>query len=355
MRLTAATHAPTPAWVDTLASRIGVTRLADVTHLDYVGMPVFQAVRPTSRSYVVTQGKGLDDTQAKISAVVEAAELFCAERVEPDVRAPLCDVAARLRYDVYALPCTAPPRPYGGVVMDFVRAEAVAGGSGDLVPLSAFSTDYRVGDLPAASPFRRTTNGLGAGPTLDRAVLHGLFEVIERDALSRGASHPLAVEPTDEGIDRLAEAIAAAGLSLHLTWLEHPTQVPVVRADVHEPGTSVAFVGACAAATGSAAVRGAVIEALQSRLAFLTGTRDDLDDAHYAAFRRAGGMTAVPDRARVSIRDLPTVDDDAASLAARVTRTTGFAPLYVDIGRRELALAVVFVLAPGLAFSARLH
>ena len=38
---------------------VGITRLADVTGLDRVGLPVVLAVRPLGRSLAVSQGKGL--------------------------------------------------------------------------------------------------------------------------------------------------------------------------------------------------------------------------------------------------------------------------------------------------------
>ena len=59
----------------------GITRLADLTGLDRVGVPVWSAVRPRTRSLSVSQGKGIDATQAEVSAVVEAIELWCAERI----------------------------------------------------------------------------------------------------------------------------------------------------------------------------------------------------------------------------------------------------------------------------------
>src|SRR5690349_14780816 len=42
------------------ARALGITRIADVTGLDYLGLPVFMAVRPNARSLSVCQGKGLD-------------------------------------------------------------------------------------------------------------------------------------------------------------------------------------------------------------------------------------------------------------------------------------------------------
>src|SRR5688500_16778254 len=52
----------------------GITRIADVTGLDGLGIPVALVVRPNSRAFSVLQGKGLDFTAAKVSGAMEALE-----------------------------------------------------------------------------------------------------------------------------------------------------------------------------------------------------------------------------------------------------------------------------------------
>ena len=44
--------------------RLGITRLANVTGLDIIGLPVFMAVRPNARGISVAQGKGWDASSA---------------------------------------------------------------------------------------------------------------------------------------------------------------------------------------------------------------------------------------------------------------------------------------------------
>lgn len=45
----------------------GITRVADVTGLDTIGVPVVMVVRPNARSLSVSQGKGLSIVAAWIS------------------------------------------------------------------------------------------------------------------------------------------------------------------------------------------------------------------------------------------------------------------------------------------------
>ena len=61
---------------------MGITRIANVTGLDRIGIPVVMACRPNARSLAVSQGKGLTLEAAKASAVMEAIELHHAERIE---------------------------------------------------------------------------------------------------------------------------------------------------------------------------------------------------------------------------------------------------------------------------------
>ena len=64
-------------WRDLMAMReaLGITRIADITGLDRLGIPVMQAVRPFSLSNAVSQGKGASLAQAAISAILESAEV----------------------------------------------------------------------------------------------------------------------------------------------------------------------------------------------------------------------------------------------------------------------------------------
>src|SRR5271167_229363 len=61
---------------------LGITRLARLTGLDYLGIPVWSAIRPNARTLAVSQGKGVDDDAAAASAMMEAIEGATAERAD---------------------------------------------------------------------------------------------------------------------------------------------------------------------------------------------------------------------------------------------------------------------------------
>src|SRR2546428_8332196 len=73
----------TLARVRPLFPMFGITRLANVTGLDRIGIPVWLCVRPNARCLSVSQGKGLDDDLARVSAVIESIELHHAQGVGP--------------------------------------------------------------------------------------------------------------------------------------------------------------------------------------------------------------------------------------------------------------------------------
>src|SRR6185503_10372673 len=86
------------------AGLVGVTRVADVTRLDSIGIPTYQAIRPTARTVAVSQGKAATPELAKLSALMESIELWHAEQPpNPVVRASARDLGEGLGYPVDAL------------------------------------------------------------------------------------------------------------------------------------------------------------------------------------------------------------------------------------------------------------
>ncbi len=61
---------------------MGITRVANVTGLDRIGIPVVMVCRPNARSLAVSQGKGIDIDAATVSGLMESVELYHAEHIE---------------------------------------------------------------------------------------------------------------------------------------------------------------------------------------------------------------------------------------------------------------------------------
>jgi len=66
-----------------LLAGFGITRLANITGLDTIGIPVWTVVRPLSLSLSVSQGKGITHELATVSGIMESIEVFHAEQRRP--------------------------------------------------------------------------------------------------------------------------------------------------------------------------------------------------------------------------------------------------------------------------------
>ena len=71
--------------IESQAGKFGITRVANITGLDRIGIPVTLAIRPNSRSVAVSQGKGRTLDDAKASALMEAIEIWHAENFSAPV------------------------------------------------------------------------------------------------------------------------------------------------------------------------------------------------------------------------------------------------------------------------------
>src|ERR687891_2259925 len=78
--------ATTLARVQPYLAALGITRIANVTGLDRIGVPVVMVCRPNSRSLAVSQGKGVTLDAAKASGLMEAIELYHAEHALLDLK-----------------------------------------------------------------------------------------------------------------------------------------------------------------------------------------------------------------------------------------------------------------------------
>jgi ribosomal protein S12 methylthiotransferase accessory factor len=270
-----------------IAAAAGVTRIGDVTGFDRIGVPVFQAVRPMSRSLSVSQGKGWHRPQARLSALMEALELHCGERCRPaDRRGSLRALGphwGRAGSDL---------DPY----RDWLVATDLAGGGSCLVPRERICLDMTgpVPDLAVCS------DGMGAGATIDEATLAGLCEVIEREAharwqaLSRRERAATAIDPAsvaDGDAAALLNLIARAGCRVHLWEIGGEIGVAAFLCVIAEGSLAEARAMAPAGGTGCHPDRGvaigrAILEAAQTRVTARVGAREDFKAIHYDEARR---------------------------------------------------------------------
>ncbi|MFF3127960.1 YcaO-like family protein [Streptomyces sp. NPDC057908] len=353
---------PQETW-EALAGRLpdyGITRLARLTDLDVIGLPTWTAIRPASLTLSASQGKGLTDELARLSAVMEAIELWHVEQpLSLMARGPAAEVAPDC--PVGALPLNGPAddRALARVMWDWTPGTGLVRGTAVLLPADLVRRRAQRGDWNP-DLLRATSTGLACGNTRDEALLHGLYEVIERDVLHRdglaAGSLRTWIDPrtVDDPVGRtVVEKVCRAGMSLELALVEAAYGLPVCLAYLWSEDLPPVFAGGgCHSSPGIALTR-ALTEAAQSRLTFIAGTRDDLPSdtapAGAAVFRPARSRGLVPWGQVAGGFDSVTGSLAARVLAAAtaVEQVTGYEPVALDLSQPQGPVHAVQVVCPG--------
>lgn len=349
------------------ARALGITRLADITGLDTIGIPVATAYRPNARSLSVSQGKGTTPDAARASALMEAVEFAHAERPRLALRLDrVADVTGR-----YVDPRHLPHRD-GAVVGDdrpllWAAGISLFDGGDVVVPFDAVHLDQTT--VAAGDYLPITSNGLASGNDRAEAVVHALCELIERDATRlwelAAPERQLAtrIDPStvrDADCRALLDRCDAAGLEVALSDLASDLEVPVVlaqitarRADPFRPIAAAAGIGCHL--HPAAALRRALTEAAQTRLIDIAGARDDLEPARYARALDDDPLLHRLPALPASASQFPgyagavtdTAVGDAAHLIATL-RDAGLEPVVVDLADEAIGIPVVRVVVGGL-------
>jgi ribosomal protein S12 methylthiotransferase accessory factor len=355
-----------------LLAPMGITRIANVTGLDRVGIPVMMVVRPNSRSVAVSQGKGLTVAAAKASGVMEAAELWHAEHITK----PLKLASYReMRVDHRVADPDRLPRDGDGfepgLPILWIEGSDLIGGGSVWVPHELVSANYTL-PLPAGSGcFQASSNGLASGNHRLEAICHGLCEVVERDAatlwrLSGEARSRRAVDPAtinDPECRELLVRFAAADLAVRIWDTTSDVGVASFCCLVAERSGEFAdpeYGNGCHPTREVALLR-ALTEAAQARVTYISGTRDDYPvDAWEADYRRrrldvlgSDLLIDTADPPTVSFDEVPSftapsLEDDLDWLLTRCRATGIDQVIAVDLGKEALGLPVVRVVVPDL-------
>ncbi|MFG2681320.1 YcaO-like family protein [Streptomyces sp. NPDC048392] len=356
-------RAPEQTW-ELLAGRLdeyGITRVADLTGLDCIGLPVWTAIRPASRTLSASQGKGATALLARISATMEAIELWHIEQPLPvAAHGPAREIGSHCPLD--ALPLTVPydASVLERMVWDWTAGRGLVSGDKVLVPVDVMRRRVQ---RPEWSPdlLRATSTGLACGTTRDEALLHGLFEVVERDVLYRDGQSGgrgrtlIAADTVDDPYAReVISCLAAAQMALEIALVDGPYGLPVVLAYVWSEDLPMVFAGGGCHTSPVIALTRALTEAAQSRLTVISGTRDDLPSEPASADRvpvfRPAQRTGLADWPQTTARFAPArggFADQVADIARQVQRVTRHEPLALDLSDPAGPVHAVQVVAPG--------
>ncbi len=370
-----------------LMSRMGVTRLGEVTHLDRVGIPNYMTVRPREKGQGISyyNGKGSTKEQAAAGALMEAVERYSGESCDsPVIIASYTELEkmgdAAIRLSDVVVPTTQPVDP--DLHLEWVRGYDLIRRQATLVPLNCVVCPYESSQYPAM--FYASTNGLASGNTLEDALAHALCEVVERDAMAlaataidlspvvdellakiqqpdpghrrawRQADHPLIAHhalPTRSF--RLLSKLVRAGLDVFLRSINSPVGVPTIDCTIVEnvPGTGYSIHGGCGTHPDARiALMRALCEAAQSRVACIQGGREDLPEFIQPPVdsdpRDSLGRGTV-----VEFESLPSfqndcVDEDIEFVLQRMGSAGLDSAVAFDLTRPELGIPVVRVVVP---------
>jgi ribosomal protein S12 methylthiotransferase accessory factor len=370
-----------------LMEMIGVTRIADITGLDSIGIPNFTTVRPRERGEGISyyNGKGMTRTAAKAGALMEAIERYSGEfcdlpvhyctREEIGRRGSVVDPAEIL------VPTVIPYRP--DTALEWVEGFDLVSNTATFVPLNIVICPY---EPSHGRPriFYESTNGLASGNTREEALCHALCEIIERDAIALAAASRdlgpavarvlaqigVSPPPTDSPVPApsrplidletlpprplaLARKLRRAGLRVYLRDVTSTAGIPTLTCSIVESradGQHIAHGGSGCHPDARVAVARALTEAAQSRVAHIQGGREDLPTITATPTRfdpdQVFGGTEVSRFSEIASYEHEYVDDDIRLVLTRLS-ADGFPQVAViDLTRPELGIPVMRAVIP---------
>jgi ribosomal protein S12 methylthiotransferase accessory factor len=354
--------------------RYQITRVANITGLDRVGIPVYLAIRPNSRGLANSLGKGLEASDAKVSAIAESIESWHAEHYSGPARlSRFSELRAERRVaDPARLPHCRDSEFSPDEVIPWVEAVDLFDGAPLWVPYEMVHADATVPRVPGSGCFAFSTNGLASGNSLAEAALHGLCELIERDAIAiwKQGSHyrgkKLRLDLTTVATPScrsLLERLDAAELQA-VSWdvtsdLGVPTIVTLIvdRTACADLAPYATAFGAGSHPDRSIALLRSLTEAAQSRLASISGSRDDLTREFYAAAQSRESLewfakiAREPGRrafAAIPTREYATIEEDLRWVLERLRASGCDRAAMVDLSTEDSPLRVVRMVVPGL-------
>ncbi|MGA2572662.1 MAG: YcaO-related McrA-glycine thioamidation protein [Candidatus Methanomethylicaceae archaeon] len=353
-------------------SAAGITRVADITGLDRLGIPVFTSMRPKAEEGAITvyNGKGFTAQEAEVSAIMEGIERYSAEKGSYRIVTGSYAELEKTSHGVLDPTTLILPgaRNYSySEELEWVAGFSIARRTDVLVPAEAvFHPYHRTNQL-----FRTNTNGLAAGNVMEEAVFHALMELIERDAWSlfevdASRCRDLEVSASDCGYQPVREILSrleAASVKAYIKDITSDVGIPTFAAAMDDEVTkdpALLSLGVGTHLVPEIAALRALTEAAQSRLTTIHGTREDTFKAEYARrigydrLKRINRRWFAPSEERVRLADLESraSNDFLVDIEYTVKRLGGAGlreVIVVDLTRENVGIPAVRVLVPGLA------
>ena len=358
-----------------LLEKAGMDPLKDITDRDNLGIPVYSVYRKKTAkgTFGNYNGKGATPEQAKASAVMGAMERYSAEQRESDEVAYGTLEQMRESGMPFVEPADLilPARVLGmvesaeiawTVCYDIMRGEDV------WVPACAvFYPYYPDGDLQL---FRFHTNGIASGNTIEEAILHAMFEVIERDAWSIAESFnrtnaDIIIDDEDSVPGKLLKNFREAGIEIRLKDLTTDVGVTTIGAssdDVRTKDPEMLDIGVGTHLNPEIAAIRALTEVAQSRTTHKHGLKVNAElqkrtrEMGYERVKEANALwynDSKETKRLSSVKDEATeyVLDDIEVVLGKLMDAGFDRVIIADLTRPEIDVPTVRAIIPGMEVS----
>ncbi len=347
----------------------GITRIADITDLDRIGLPIYTAIRPTAEEGGVSiyGGKGITKDHAKASAMMEGFERYSAERQDSDesIISNMDNIDNNIDPKSLNLPKELEKVDINDWDLEWSIAHDIISDEDYYIPTNAVYHPYNPKDN-AKSLFKSNTNGLASGNILEEAILHGMFEVIERDAWSifelthKNYSQIDLTSIESNVINDIIDKFENEGIKIKLMDFTADIKIPTIAASADDTVTKDAGLLTLGIGTHldpEVAILRALTEVAQSRATQINGAREDTvradfaREAGYERMKRINKYYFRQEDEQISLSDIENKSTSSITEDIEIVKNELMANdiekvLYVDLTRPELDVSVVRVIIP---------
>ena len=356
--------------------KVGITRLADISTLSRPGGSIhtMSAIRPNAYIQQMSNGKGITKLNSTASAIMETIELMHSETMKglqyEITSAKKIIELGKLAYTLEELL----PNNTSGSMLDLSEA--------NMPYLNA--TEFKLDEnlklqkegcyIPAAAcifqvfPYTNrsiSTNGLSSGNTREEAMIHGLLELIERDAISK-AKEVRRVKIKESNKSKQLRYLEQADLEYEINYYEHETHIPTIGCVIYDK-KATARINAITEGWGchknkEIALSRAVTEAVQGKTVSTQGAREDIDEIRQLLNEDEIYMISKiiqEERQKNKLRNSINYEDinnleveeedseELYSLIRTVLTETNQKVLCIDLSRPDIGISVTKCIVPG--------
>ena len=350
----------------------GITRIADITDLDRIGLPIYTAIRPTAEDGAISiyGGKGITKDHAKASAMMEGFERYSAEKQDCDevIVANINEISEKGDYiDPISLnlPKDFRKENLEAMQLEWSLAKDIISDEEFYIPTNAIYHPY-LHDNNVQSLFKSNTNGLASGNVLEEAILHGMLEVIERDAwsifeLTHKNYAQIDLDSIEsETVNDIIEKFESEGSKIKLMDFTADVKIPTIAASADDTVTKDAGLLTLGMGTHldpEVAILRALTEVAQSRATQINGAREDTvradfaREAGYERMKRINKFYFKDEEEKIKLSDIENKSTSSITKDIEIVKNELMANdiekiLYVDLTRPELDVSVVRVIIP---------